>query len=583
MSKEADIIAVVTARGGSEGVPRKNVRPLYGKPLIAYTIEAALGSRYIDRVIVSTEDEEIARIAGEYGAEVIERPPELAQNDTPTIDVLHQVIKHLEEVENLHPDTIVVLQPTSPLRTSGDIDGAIRKFQDTGRKSVVSICPAEHPLQWTYKLEKEKLKPAVGGGEPVTRRQDTQEAYRLNGAVYVVNRDTVLRQDKLVNDDTVAYIMPAERSVDIDTELDFKLAELLMQERAAPDIVQIGNRSVGKDRPCFIIAEAGVNHNGDVNLAKKLIDAAREAGADAVKFQTFRADSVVTRDAMKARYQEATTGKEETQFEMIKKLEISPKDFEELSGYAQEKGIIFLSTPFDRESVDLLDKLKVPAFKVGSGEITNFPLLRHIARKGRPVLLSTGMSTLNEVAEALEVIHGEGMKEIIVFHCVSDYPARIESINLKALETLRRTFGLPVGLSDHSTSITVPVAAFALGACVIEKHFTLDKKLPGPDHRASLEPAEFKEMVRAIRDIEKAMGDGIKKPTKEEAANIKVVRRSIIARVDIPSGTTITGDMLDIKRPADGIEPRHLDAVLGKKAKKDIASGSPLTWDKIHR
>lgn len=341
--------------------------------------------------------------------------------------------------------------------------------------------------------------------------------------------------------------------------------------------VNIGGKRVGEGSPCFVIAEAGVNHNGDIRLAKKLIDAAVKAGADAVKFQTFHTEEVVTKTAEKAQYQKETTNPEESQFEMIKRLELSDKSFKELFGYAQKKGIIFLSTPFDRASVDLLDRLGVPAFKVGSGEITNFLLLKHIASKRKPIILSTGMSTLDEVAEAVELLRLEGSEEIILLHCVSCYPARVEDTNLKAMETLRREFNLPVGLSDHTTDIYVPVAAVALGACIIEKHFTLDKELPGPDHKASLEPAELKEMVKAIRSIEKALGDGVKRPTEAEEEVKRVARRSIVARVSIPAGAIITHDMLDIKRPGTGIEPKNLNLIIGKRTKKEIKSGELIT------
>lgn len=346
--------------------------------------------------------------------------------------------------------------------------------------------------------------------------------------------------------------------------------------------VKLGKHNIGSGNPCFIIAEAGVNHNGDMNLAKKLIDGAKEAGADAVKFQTFRTEEVVTEGAEKAEYQKTSTGSEESQFDMLKKLEFPPQGFRELFGYAKEKGILFLSTPDDRESVDLLDELGVPAFKVGSGEITNFPLLKHIARKGKPIILSTGMATLGEVEEALGVIRGEGSEDIVLLHCVTDYPAKIEDMNLRAMETLRDVFKLPVGLSDHTLGITIPIAAVALGACVVEKHFTLDKNLPGPDHRASLEPDELKQMVVAIRDTEKAMGNGIKKPTKAEEAIQKLVRRSLVAGVDIPQGTVITEQMLAIKRPANGIEPKYMGAVIGKVSRVNIRKDQPLVWDTIN-
>jgi N,N'-diacetyllegionaminate synthase len=345
--------------------------------------------------------------------------------------------------------------------------------------------------------------------------------------------------------------------------------------------VKIGDRLVGEGEPCFIIAEAGVNHNGDINLAKKLIDTASEAGADAVKFQTFKADEVVTASAEKAGYQKETTGAGESQYEMIGKLELTEDDFKGLSVHAQGKGMVFLSTPFGKGSVDLLDRLGVVAFKIGSGEITNFPLLRHIAGKGRPIILSTGMSTLDEIAASIAVIREGRAREIVLLHCITSYPAKIEDMNLRAMETLRHTFDLPVGLSDHSLGATIPIAAVAMGACVMEKHFTLDNNLPGPDHRASLEPDELKQMVKAIRDVEKALGDGIKKPTADEEKNMKAARRSIIAKVDIPKGTIITEEMLDIKRPGTGIEPRHMNLILGKKAKENIQPNEPITLAKL--
>jgi len=341
--------------------------------------------------------------------------------------------------------------------------------------------------------------------------------------------------------------------------------------------IRITDRLIGEGEPCFVIAEAGVNHNGDINLAKKLIDTAREAGADAVKFQTYQAEEVVTRDALKAGYQKETTSSNESQYNMIKRLELSRKDFKELYIFAREKDILFLSSPFDSGSVDLLDELGVPAFKVPSGEITNFPLLRYIAGKKKPIILSTGIATLEEIKEALEVIKAEGVNDIVLLHCISSYPAKIEDMNLRAMASLRSAFKLPVGLSDHSHGITVPIAAVALGACIIEKHFTLDRNLAGPDHRASLEPEELKKMVTAIRDVERAMGDGIKRPTKDEEENKKVGRRSIVARVDIPRGTVITEAMLAIKRPGTGLEPKYLEEVIGKSARHDIEANEPIS------
>lgn len=345
--------------------------------------------------------------------------------------------------------------------------------------------------------------------------------------------------------------------------------------------IKIGDKLIGDGEPTFITAEIGVNHNGDVRLAKKLVDAAKDAEVDAVKFQTFKAERVVTRSAEKAEYQKEITGSMEYQYSMLKKLELTKKDFKELFDYTGKKDVIFLSSSFDKESVDLLDKLGILAFKVASGEITNFPLLEYIAKKGKPIILSTGMSTLGEIEEALEVFRKKGNNQIILLHCVTSYPAKIKDANLRVIETLRHRFMLPVGFSDHTLGDTIPIAAATLGAVLIEKHFTLDRTLPGPDHRASLEPDELKGMVRAIREVEKALGDGVKKPTEDEKRIKKVVRRSIVAKVEIPKGTVITEDMLDLKRPGTGIEPKHLNKVIGKIAKKNIKLDELIALDKL--
>lgn len=345
--------------------------------------------------------------------------------------------------------------------------------------------------------------------------------------------------------------------------------------------VRILDRAVGEGYPCFIIAEAGVNHNGSLQMAKRLIDVAKDAGADAVKFQTFSAESVVSKHAERAEYQKENTAIEESQYQMIKRLELTENEFEELSNHAKEKEIIFLSSPFDKRSVDLLEEIGVPAYKIPSGEITNFSLIRYIAGKMKPIILSTGMATLEEIEEVLNIIKSEGISDIILLHCVSEYPVKIEDVNLRAIETIRRVFKLPVGFSDHTLGITIPIAAATLGACVLEKHFTLDRNLPGPDHKASLEPDELREMVEAIRDVEKALGNGIKEPTKEEEKIKKVVRKSIVARVDIPKGIIITEEMLDVKRPGNGIDPKYLNIVIGRLAKKNIKSDELIDWKMI--
>jgi N-acetylneuraminate synthase/N,N'-diacetyllegionaminate synthase len=343
--------------------------------------------------------------------------------------------------------------------------------------------------------------------------------------------------------------------------------------------IKIGNKKLGDGFPAFIIAEAGVNHNGSVEIAKKLVDVAKEVGADAVKFQTFKTEKVVTKEAKKAEYQIKNSG-EESQYDMIKNLELSDKEFRELAKYALNKELIFLSSPFDKESVDLLDEIGVPAFKIASGEITNFPLIKYIAKKQKPVILSTGMSTLGEVEDALNLIEKYN-DNIILMHCLTSYPAKKEDANLNVIKTLEYTFKRPVGFSDHTLGIEMPVAAVALGSCVIEKHFTLDKNLQGPDHKASLETHEFAEMVKSIRNVEKGFGNGIKRPTKDEIKIKKLVRKSIVAKEDISGGSILTKNMLDIKRPGTGIEPKYLNKIIGKKLIEDIKKDALIKWNQL--
>lgn len=321
----------------------------------------------------------------------------------------------------------------------------------------------------------------------------------------------------------------------------------------------------------FIIAEAGVNHNGSVELAKKLVDVAVESGVDAVKFQTFKAENLVSKSAQKAAYQKETTDKEESQFDMIKKLELDVNTHKELMAYCEKKGIMFLSTPFDHDSIDMLNELGLDIFKIPSGEITNLPYLRHIGSLNKEVILSTGMADLGEIEDALDVLTTAGTNRdlITVLHANTMYPTPMEDVNLKAMQTIGTAFNLAYGYSDHTLGIEVDVAAVAMGATVIEKHFTLDKTMEGPDHKASLEPDELKAMVKAIRNIELALGSTIKKTSASEKPNIEIARKSIVANRPIKKGEILREENLSIKRPGNGISPMNWDDIIGTKALKD--------------
>ncbi|MBU4464198.1 MAG: N-acetylneuraminate synthase [Proteobacteria bacterium] len=323
----------------------------------------------------------------------------------------------------------------------------------------------------------------------------------------------------------------------------------------------------------FIIAEAGVNHNGNLDMALQMVDAAVAAGADAVKFQTFKAEKMIASGAPKAGYQMEATGLDESQLEMVKKLELDEAAHKTLLNHCQEKNIQFLSTPFDLESIDLLNELGLDIFKIPSGEITNLPYLRKIGALKKEIILSTGMADLGEIKDALGVLTGAGtrLEKITVLHCNTAYPTPFEDVNLRAMLTIKATFpSIQVGYSDHTPGIEIPIAAVAMGAAVIEKHFTLDKNMEGPDHRASLEPDELKDMVKAIRNIETALGNGIKKPSPSELKNKPIARKSIVAAQAIAAGEKFTNDKLTAKRPGTGISPMRWDETIGKKSSRNF-------------
>jgi len=347
--------------------------------------------------------------------------------------------------------------------------------------------------------------------------------------------------------------------------------------------ITIGDREVGAGKPCFIIAEAGINHNGNLQMAHELIDIAVVANADAVKFQTFMAEEVSSPLAPQAAYQIKNTGTKESQLGMIKKLELSFDDFRQLHLHSRSKGIMFLSTPFDRRSANFLADLAVPALKISSGEITNLPFLEHLALKNLPLILSTGMSTLEEVEKAVETVRAAGNQELALLQCVSSYPAQPSSVNLRAMRTMAESFRVPVGYSDHTMGTEIACAAVALGACIVEKHFTLDCKLPGPDHRASLQPLELAAMVRAIRNVEAALGDGRKQPASEEKNTAAVARRSLVAARTILAGTVLTEEMIAILRPGTGLPPAMRGRLLGQRTQCDIPSGVLLELNMLER
>jgi N,N'-diacetyllegionaminate synthase len=346
-----------------------------------------------------------------------------------------------------------------------------------------------------------------------------------------------------------------------------------------PKVIRIGDHSIGPNKPCFFIAEAGVNHNGNVETAHRLVEAAARCGADAIKFQTFKAERVVTQSAPKADYQRQTTDRSESQFDMLKKLELDAQAHRALLEHCRDIQLLFLSTPFDEESVDLLDQLGLPAFKTPSGEITNLRYLEHVARKGKPMIVSTGMSYLGEVEAAVQTIEKTGNPDLVLLHAVSNYPAAPSDINLRAMETMMKAFGVPVGYSDHTSGMEVPLAAAALGACVIEKHFTLDRNLPGPDHKASMEPAEVEGLIKGIRMVQQALGNGRKEPAASEMNTALATRKSLVAACFLPAGTVVGEEAISLKRPGTGLPPSFLKYLVGRKTRMDIPADAVLSLD----
>jgi N,N'-diacetyllegionaminate synthase len=345
--------------------------------------------------------------------------------------------------------------------------------------------------------------------------------------------------------------------------------------------IDIAGRKIGYGHPCFIIAEAGVNHNGNPEMAHRLVDAAVQAGVDAVKFQTFKADRLTTRNAPKAGYQRQNGSASESSYEMLSRLELSEGAHVDLMDKCRQDNILFLSTPFDEQSADYLFELGMLAFKIPSGEITNVPFLNHIALKAIPLIVSTGMCLIGEVEAAVRAFRATGNSDFVLLHCVSSYPAKAVDVNLRAMHTMEKAFGVPVGYSDHTMGTEVSLAAVALGACVIEKHITLDRNLPGPDHKASLEPRELSALVRSIRTVEASLGHGYKEPVASEANTAEVSRRSLVAAIDIPAGTLLEEDMIVIKRPGSGLSPTMREFLIGRSVGVDVTAGELFSFSML--
>jgi N,N'-diacetyllegionaminate synthase len=547
---------LIPARGGSRRFPRKNLQHLAGIPLVGWAARIArAASSPGDLVVCSTDDAEIAAAATSWGASILDRPANLATDDATSLAVAVHALDALAGVGS-GIDLLVLVQPTGPLTDPVALRGAIDLARRTGR-SVTSVTAAD-PAAWRYRRDEDGSLQALAAAG--TTADDA--GHQLTGGFYVTTPEALRATGTFVEPGvTIGFVVPADRAVDIDVPDDLDVAAAHLRARPVAPF-RIGEREVGADGP-FVIAEAGVNHDGELELAHRLIDAAVDAGAGAVKFQTFVPEALASADAPTAAYQRERDGGDD-QRAMLARLALPPDAWASLQAHAAERGILFLSTPFDDASADLLDRLDVPAFKVGSGELTNLPFLERLARRDRPLIVSTGMATMVEVAQAVDTIRAADASAFALLHCVSAYPASPEDANLAAMRTMREAFGVQTGWSDHTPGIELPIAAAALGAAIVEKHLTLDRSRRGPDHAMSLEPAEFAAMVAAIDVADRAVGSGDKRPSPAEAEIAAVARRSLHWATDLPAGTTIEAGHLVAQRPGTGMSPARSAELVGR-------------------
>ena len=612
------VLGVILARAGSKGLPDKCVRALLGRPVIAYTFDHARAADSLTDIVLTTDSEPAKRLARDARITVVDRPAELA-SDTATVDAAarHAVL----EWEHAHPDRpvniIVLLYGNIPVRAEGVIDRAVRLLIETGADSARTVAPVskQHP-DWIHRLDGDRMRQFRVNS--IYRRQDLEPLHYHDGAVCAVTRDALFGALRTPEDhqsflgrDRRAVVQRCEDAVDIDEPIDFFLAEALLRARGVspspeernslprqPPVsdnaarrhehdhgevstIAVGSRRIGSGEPVIVIAEVGVNHDGNPRKAMKLIDAAREAGADAVKFQWFRADDLVCARAPSAAYQRQAC-RDVSQREMLRRLELGSLDFARLRKHCDDRGVLFLATPFGPAELDQLVELGAPAIKIASTDVNNEPLLRRAAATHLPVLLSTGASLEDEIAEAVAWFERWNARgRLALLHCVSNYPASLESVNLLAIESLSRCFAVPTGFSDHTTSTLSGALAVMAGACVVEKHLTLDRGLPGPDHAMSLDPGQFREYVRRVRDAERARGEGRIGFIPAEREVRMIARRSVTAAVDIAAGDTLVDSVLTLKRPGTGIAPRDVSRLTGRTAAVDIPRDTLLTWDMV--
>jgi len=579
-----NLLCLVTARGGSKGFPGKNIALLGGCSLVGRSLatlrrfsEAAAPVN--TRIFLSTDSE---TIADEWPIDARPgrlRPPHLASDEASSLDVALYEIQAARS-EGFDPDALLLLQPTSPLVDSRDLLAALECFQ-ADCPSILGVVPVDHPVEWTWTLEDDGRLGVRDEAVGASRRQELRTRFRPVG-FYLVSTEFLEREQKFILPG-VSRGVPVDSShgIDIDAPLDLALADATLATQAKGTAFPVGAAWIGPGHPCYVIAEAGVNHNGSLDMALELVRKAAEAGADAVKFQTFKAESLVSASAPMAAYQKENLKSDGGQLEMLRKLELTDEQFRQIRAACLSHGIEFISTPFDLESARFLDGMGVPAFKVGSGELTNLPFIHALASLGKPILMSTGMSDMEEVEAAVSTIRAAGDPPLAILHCTSAYPAPPETCNLRAMDSLSKTFAVPVGYSDHTVGWDICLAAVALGATVLEKHFTLDPSLPGPDHRASLDPLQLRTMIQEVRRVESALGSGVKAPVAAELDTRRVARKSLVLARPVPKGGMIREEDLTVKRPGTGIPPSRWRSVVGRRLTVEGTADRVLSWDDL--
>lgn len=595
------VLGVILARAGSKGLPDKCVRPLLGRRVIEYTFDHVESSRLLTASVFTTDSVPAANLARNRGIEVIERPTELAI-DTATVDAAaRHAVDTWESQNGRCVDFVVLLYGNIPVRAEGLIDRALAHLQETGADSVRSVVPVtkQHP-DWVHRLDGDRM--TQFRSNSIYRRQDLEPLYYHDGAVAAVTRkalfdalDTPTDFQSFLGKDRRAIVCGPEDAVDIDGPVDLALAEAILKHRMAAastgtadhtmpqsrKTLLIGNRAIGSSESVFVIAEAGVNHNGALETALQMVDAAARAGADAVKFQVFRARELTSCHAATVTYQKQAT-RHSTQQAMLKELELSEEQLSSIKSRCDERNIIFLGTPFGTGDVDQLVRLGVPAIKIASSDVNNNPLLETAAATSLPLIVSTGAATADELRECVRFLDRCGAaSRLVLLHCVSSYPAPIDSINLRAIAALCETFETVVGFSDHTVSLQTGGLATMAGACVVEKHFTLDQTMTGPDHAMSLSPDELAEYIDSVRQAECARGSGTLGYCPREQEVRDAARRSIVSDQPIALGTRITRAMLALKRPGTGIPPGELDRLIGRTASQNIPSDTLLSWDMV--